>query len=250
MATETTTWAQIGSQRLADGGPRYTETNLSAFIAEPWNAASAGLFIVIVVYWLVRLWGRFTHYPFLTACLPILLAGGIGGTLYHALRTSRVFFLMDVIPISLLCLAVSIYLCLRLKLKFSYVLAIGVLVAGLLALRGWVFRQMAPFLAINLNYGVLALLMMMPVVLVLVRTQFRHAGWVASALSFFIIAWVCRLIDYIRPPVIPMGTHWLWHTFGALATYCISEYLYLIEGRSLSLEPSSGKDLLGDEQGG
>ena len=54
--------------------------------------------------------GPVRQYPFLTACMPILLAGGIGGTLYHAFRTQRAYFLLDVIPISLLGLAGAIYL--------------------------------------------------------------------------------------------------------------------------------------------
>jgi len=70
-----------------DGGPTYTETHLDRFIVEPWNAASCLSFILIVAYWVVRLRGQYRQYLFLTACLPVLLMGGIGGTLYHALRT-------------------------------------------------------------------------------------------------------------------------------------------------------------------
>jgi hypothetical protein len=28
----------------------------------------------------------------------------------------------------------------------------------------------------------------------------------------------------------PMGSHWLWHTFGAIATALIIEFFYLVEG--------------------
>ena len=27
-----------------------------------------------------------------------------------------------------------------------------------------------------------------------------------------------------------MGSHWLWHTFGAITTVLIVEYFYLVEG--------------------
>ena len=40
--------------------------------------------------------------------LPLLLVGGIGGTLYHGLRSSKANFLLDVIPIYLLGLIVTI----------------------------------------------------------------------------------------------------------------------------------------------
>src|SRR5690349_15240074 len=83
--------------RLPDGGPRYKETPPDptlVSVAEPYNAVTAALFLVIVLAWGWRLWGRFGRYPFLAACGPILLAGGIGGTLYHAFRTQRAYFLL------------------------------------------------------------------------------------------------------------------------------------------------------------
>ena len=33
-----------------------------------------------------------------------------------------------------------------------------------------------------------------------------------------------------QPPLLPMGTHWLWHTFGAISTALVVEYFYLVEG--------------------
>ena len=61
--------------RLADGGPRYTETPAepdapdARFPAEPWNAVTASLFVVVALAWLVRLRGRYRGYPFLMSCL-------------------------------------------------------------------------------------------------------------------------------------------------------------------------------------
>ena len=105
----TVVFADVGLrlERLADGGPWYAETRLDRTIAEPWNAVTAAWFLLLVVVWLVRLRGRFRRFPFLTCCLPILAAGGIGGTLYHAFRISSAFFWMDVLPIYLLGLATS-----------------------------------------------------------------------------------------------------------------------------------------------
>ena len=68
--------------RWIDGGPIYKETPpapIQATVAEPWNTVTASLFIVIAAMWLVRLRGRYADYPFLSCCMPILLAGGIGG---------------------------------------------------------------------------------------------------------------------------------------------------------------------------
>jgi hypothetical protein len=67
----------------------------------------------------------------------------------------------------------------------------------------------------------------------LLRTRGRHAGWIATALVAFGIAWFCRLVDVKDPPLLPMGTHWLWHTFGAVTTAALSIYVYQIEGLNL-----------------
>ena len=85
---------------MPDGGPRYKETPKDPWsvpVAEPLNAVTASLFVFIVLAWAVRLRGRYRQFTFITACMPILLAGGIGGTLYHAFRTQRSYFLLDVI---------------------------------------------------------------------------------------------------------------------------------------------------------
>src|SRR5688500_16819572 len=82
-----------GNADLLDRGPRYTETPRDPYapdappVAEPWNAVTAALFVALAVGWLVRLRGRYRNFPFLVCCVPILLVGGIGGTLYHGLRT-------------------------------------------------------------------------------------------------------------------------------------------------------------------
>jgi hypothetical protein len=225
--------------RLPDGGPRYKETPpdpTAVPIAEPFNAVTASFFVLIVLFWAWRLWGKFARYPFLTACMPILLAGGIGGTLYHAFRTRRAWFLMDVIPISLLGIAGAVYLTVRLgrALGAWRVLAVAVgLIAAYVFVNGVLFRTVLraenPNLRVNLSYASLALVLIVPLAVVLIRTRFRHFGWVATALVSFAVAWFCRLVDGTPWGDLPMGTHWLWHTFGALTTLAITEYFYLLE---------------------
>jgi len=218
--------------RLPDWGPRYVETPPEyppgQLIAEPWNAASALLFIGIVIFWLIRLRGRYAQFPFLCTCLPILLVGGIGGTLFHALRTQPAFFLMDVIPIYLLGLSASIYLWFRLRPRLLYLVG---LIALLFFLQALGQSALPTQWAINVSYATLAALVITPLALVLIRTRFRHGGWVTTAFVLFGMAWVCRIAETWQP-TLPMGTHWLWHTFGALSTLALSEYFYRIEGEA------------------
>lgn len=231
------------ADRLPDGGPRYKETPRdpwSVQVAEPWNAVTASLFVVIVLAWAVRLRGRFRQFPFITACMPILLAGGIGGTLYHAFRTQRAYFLLDVIPIQLLGGGAAVYLTIRLGRTLGLAkvvfVSIGVLVC-FLVLNGVLFRSLRPTnpnLTVNLSYASLALILLLPLLVVLIRTRFRHVGWVAAALASFGHAWFCRLADNTPYVDLPMGTHWLWHTYGALTTWFLVEYFYRIEGKPLN----------------
>ena len=232
------------AERGPDGGPVYTETpaeiqagqQFAGHVAEPWNTVTAFLFVLIVVYWFARLKGRIAQHPFLAVALPILLVGGIGGTLYHGLRNWVGYFLMDVIPIQLLGLGVSVYWWIRLGPKLRHFLAM-LAVLGLLMLVGQL--TLPQVWAINVSYAGLALIVLVPLAIVLIRTRFRHVGWVATALVSFGIAWFFRLIDGWDPPLLPMGTHWLWHTFGAITTAALCEYVYRVEGISLRKAPPS-----------
>jgi hypothetical protein len=233
--------------RWSDGGPIYKEsypleTLGTRSVAEPYNAVTASFFVLIVAGWLWRLRGRYARYPFLTACAPILLAGGIGGTLYHATRTSVAYFLLDVIPISLLGAAGAVYLTVRLGRAVGLWRVLGAAV-GLLAvylLVNGVLFQLLPFenrnLRVNLSYLSLAVMLLIPLAVVLVKTRFRYWAWVAGGLVSFAIAWFCRLVDGTPWGDLPMGTHWLWHTFGAVTTQAVTEYFYRIEGRPLTAD--------------
>jgi hypothetical protein len=198
------------------------------------------MFILIAVVWLVRLRGQFRRFPFLVASLPILLVGGIGGTLYHATRTRLTYFLLDLLPIQLLGFAASVYLLVRLGRVYG-ARKVFVLFFGLLAVyffvHGVVFRMSGlmdryPTLVVNLSYASLALAILTPIFFVLLLTRFRYVRWIALALSSFAVAWFCRLVDPYTD--LPMGTHWLWHTFGAISTAAMLEYFSKIEGRSFS----------------
>lgn len=226
------------SHRLADGGPIYRETPTDPTAAggwavEPWNATTATVFVLIAVAWMLRLRGRYRRFPFVTACLPVLLAGGVGGTLYHAYRSRQAYFLLDVIPISLLGLAGAIYLAVRLGRGVGagkvILVTLGVLV-GYIAVNAVLFNVIPtefPTVTISLSYASLAVVILIPLFVTLARTGFRNAGLVYAGLACFALALVCRLVDPVSP--LPMGTHWLWHLFGAGCTAFVVEYFYRLE---------------------
>jgi hypothetical protein len=218
---------------LADGGPRYAETQFGRMIVEPWNAVSATLFLFLVGFWTVRLWGRYRRFSFLTSCLPILAAGGLGGTLYHAFRVTPVFFWMDIVPIYFLGVAASLFFCVRLRMSGRQVV---LLLFIYVLLQGTLFPIMNrvspanPHVAINVSYGLLAGFLLLPLALLLRRTRFRDGIWIGLGMALFCAALWFRAVDQAGSPLLPMGTHWLWHTFGAAAVAALTEYVYRLEG--------------------
>jgi hypothetical protein len=233
------------SPRLPDGGPRYTETPLdprapdAPLVAEPWNAVTASFFIFIVAAWTWRLRGRYRFYPFLCCCLPVLLAGGIGGTIYHATRISRFFFLLDLVPISLLGLAGAAYIAVRYWGRERWWL-VPAFALFYIAANGLFFRIIRPVdrvWAVNLSYASLAVVVLTPIGLLLLRMRFRHGGWVVAGTISFVIAWFFRLVDLDMATYLRMGSHWLWHSFGAISTALMIEYFYLVEGEKVIERP-------------
>jgi hemolysin III len=204
-------------------GPRYIETDLGRWIVEPFNAASAGLFLLLAAWWTRRLWPRRRQYPFLLACMPLLVIGGIGGTVYHAFRGHWIWLLMDWVPIALLTFAGGVWLWSRLLRQWWWALPI---VPAVFVVQRLGFAHLPRGLAINLSYSLLAAVVVVPAILVLLRTRGRHGGWVATAFVAFVLALSCRMLDARSASLLAMGSHWLWHVFGAVACHCCLEYFF------------------------
>lgn len=208
-------------QRLPDGGPLYAETEFSRLIVEPWNAASALVFVGIAIYWIWKIRDEYQNYPFISFSLPLLIIGGIGGTLYHGLRSSVVFLYLDIGPIFGLSFAAGLYLWSKVWEKWWVFL-----IAAPLFLLGRYYGELyfSTHTVINLSYLAAAGFLLTPIAIVLYATNWRYAAWVLGALCSFAIALYFRLIDLSAP--LPMGTHWLWHVFGAFACAALLGYLY------------------------
>jgi hemolysin III len=167
--------------------------------------------------------------------MAILLAGGIGGTIYHAFRQWQFFFYLDVVPIVLLCAVAAIYLWIRLRPKWMYIF-IALAIVPIVNLVTYFFRGQR-HLAIMVHYLSLAALVVTPLVMVLVRTNYRHAKWIKLALVCFGFAFLFRFLDPVLKQL-PTGTHFLWHLGGAATTYCLMEYFYRIETEPLAPLPA------------
>jgi hypothetical protein len=209
-----------------DGGMLYTETNLSHTLPEPLNAFTSVFFLLIAFYWTYRLWGRTKTHTFLTVALVLLYIGGIGGTIYHGLRQWQFFIMMDWMPIMLLCISAGIYFIARLTRWYYALLLVAAYTAFMVFGRMYFNDEANRQLFINVNYGILAVIVLLPVIAFLIKTGFRNGAWVGAALLAFVLALTFRVADPWG--WMEFGTHFLWHTFGAVAAFCMFQYLYLI----------------------
>lgn len=209
-----------------DGGMRYTETNLHNFFPEPLNAITSFFFLAIAIYWTICVWGKLRQYTFLGICIALLYIGGVGGTIYHGLRLWRFFIMMDWLPIMMLCVMAGVYFLFKItRWYYGALLLLCYFVFQWFA-RAYIQAHGGMQLFININYAILAAIVLFPVTGYLVTTKFANGKWVGFALVAFILALTFRVADGWG--WLSTGTHFLWHTFGAIAAFCMFKYLYLI----------------------
>jgi hypothetical protein len=214
-------------ERLADGGPVYFETDFNRFIVEPWNAFTSLTFLIPVFYLLWILRGRYKEYSFLIFwAAPLMAVGGLGSTIYHAFRASPYFLMMDVLPIALLTLSVSIYLWLKILPRWWWVL---VVIAVSVALRFISFSIFEGNAQINASYFITGITIFIPGIIFLFRTRFFGLSLLIYSVLFLAIALFFRFADDYNPPLLPNGTHWLWHIFTSAGAIFLSVYLIKIK---------------------
>ena len=207
-----------------DGGMLYKETDMAHLFPEPLNAITAILFLALAIFWTIKMKGNFKEYPFLTYCLILLYIGAIGGTVYHSFRQWPVFIMMDWMPIMLLCLSAGFYF-LAQSIRWYYaVLMVLLYLILMLGLRNWILVDNTS-LFINVNYAIMASFVLFSVLSYLIYTQWKAGKWVRFALLSFALALTFRIVD--KGEWFTFGTHFLWHTFGAVATFCMFNYIYL-----------------------
>eukprot|EP01133_Synstelium_polycarpum_P011768 gene11768-13728_t len=214
----------------ADGGSVYTETNLNHFFPEPLNTVTSCFFLGIALYWTFRLRNQHQQHLYLSFALLLLYIGGIGGTLYHGLRRWHFFIMMDWVPIMLLCLSAGVYFLSKL-MKWYYAMLAVVLYLGIQFWLRTVISKQDIQLLININYAMMATLVLLPVLAYLIHSNWKHGKWVGIALVSFICALTFRIADQWH--WLDSGTHFLWHSFGAIASFCMFNYIFLVNQQPL-----------------
>ncbi|MBW2960262.1 ceramidase [Mesonia aestuariivivens] len=206
-----------------DSGPIYRETLAGRLPVEPFNTFSNILFLSIVIYFSLKVYKNVKQQAFLAFALPVLLIGFIGGTIYHATRSHEIWLLMDWVPIVILCLSASIYF--TFKDGENSLQKYGLLVIVLLLLFGVELINWPNQLGTSIGYISTAIGLLLPMCIYLVKTNFIYGKYILFALLSFSAAISFRIIDQ-RLDLFEMGTHWLWHSFGAISVFFLMQYIY------------------------
>lgn len=231
MSAETgkMTGADVEFQRyhvtLADGGGHYAETDLSNFVVEPWNAISSLVLLLPAIYWAYKIRGKVKEQGFLALCIPLLILGGLGSTMFHAFRSSPLLLMMDVLPMLVLTTAVGAFFWKHLLNNWIIALAI---VFSSFAIRMLVSNTgiFPHHTAANVSYAVSGLTIFLPAILIGFKTRFYKMQSLATSIVLFVLALFFRETDAWHIPSLEMGTHFLWHISTAVGAYFLAKYLY------------------------
>ncbi len=218
------------NQTLQDGGPIYTETNPDQLIVEPWNAFSSLFIIIPAIIWLIRIRKEYKDFLFLLYCIPLMMLGGTGSTIFHAFRVSKIFLVMDVLPTAVLTLSLGIYFWLKIIKTWWYIIALLILS---IVLRFLFFQNLPSHAAINISYAFTGIFIGLPLIIILFKTSGYKIGLVITAIVLFILSLIFREADTFKLSILPMGTHFLWHIFSGIGAYFILAYLYWFRKREL-----------------
>ncbi|MFY0674455.1 MAG: hypothetical protein JXQ87_13725 [Bacteroidia bacterium] len=210
-----------------DGGPTYWETNMDNLFPEPFNMVSAAIFMLIALYWFVKANRQVTSFRFLKLSSIILAVGGLGGTIYHGFRIWEWAMWMDWFPILILCIAAAAYFIYSIYKSIFWALA-ALFIAVVLQVVNF---YTIPFeINTSTSYGILAAFIIVPLIMALVKTKFLYWYYPLIAFAAFGLALYHRVIDS-HPPAFygSVGTHFLWHLFGAVACHAMFRYLFLFK---------------------
>lgn len=215
-----------------DPGPMYAETAMGRFPVEPWNTASNLIFLFVIIFWAVRVWRSRRRHPILTAALPMLAVGFVGGTLYHATRASAVWFVMDYVGIFVMVFVASLFL--WFNVFGRWLPALATLLGLLVVSRGIMWALGVPRgLSVSLGYAVLGLAVAIPAAIDCVRRRFAGSAWLVAAAVALAVAIFLRQVDMTWGRAwFPMGSHFLWHLLGGAATFFFIGYIYGLEESS------------------
>lgn len=212
------------SWRPFDTGPIYYETHhpFHPWLIEPWNTISNLAFLALLLYWLPRARGDSPFARYLRLGVPILAVGWAGGTLYHGWRSWELWHMLDYFPILFLVGWTATWFWRLVGNRFATALGFA---APLLAVPLFFADPRQSVFLGSLTYFILAVAMMTPVALLALRRPDRSLRWFVLCLCFLFSAILLRGAEDAVAARFEVGTHFLWHLFGAIACHFMMLHL-------------------------
>ena len=192
----------------------YCERLAPGLWAEPLNAVTnlAFLLSALTVWRLARREQQTT--PGILLLILLLVAIAIGSGLFHTIA-NRWSQLTDVIPIAVFQI-VFLWLYLRRIAQLHWGYAGGILL--LFFVSGWLAGKFPHLLNGSLGYAP-ALLFVTGLALYHKQHARRESNVLLYAVGMFCLALTCRTLDQTICPILPIGTHFLWHLCNAGVLY-------------------------------
>ncbi|TYP98305.1 ceramidase [Tenacibaculum adriaticum] len=206
-----------------DSGPIYQETIQGRLPVEPFNTFSNLIFILILMYFGRKIYKNPKQHPFFLFAIPVIFISWIGGTMFHGTRSHEFWLVLDWLPIMIVCLGGIFYFITKVKKKWWQRI---LLFLGLLFLS--IFPRRIPLpegFRISFGYVLTAITVLTPFVWYAYKTNWKNVQFILYGILFFGLAIAFRTLDN-KLMILPMGTHWLWHTFGGVAVFFLLLYIY------------------------
>lgn len=229
------------SPHIHDRGPHYYEFETDFIIREPWNAGSSVFFLVPVFYWVWRLKGNYHEHKIIVMILPFLFLNGVGSTLFHAFRASNFFLFLDFAPAAIMSLLLTYFFWNMVMGKWwiSALVLVGSFLPRMLLFQ---YREELGFNrqdVVNFSYFLTGFLFIMPTLIIAWKTQWYRWHLIFVSIVFLSLSLVFRNLDERHEPLLPMGTHWLWHIVSAFAVFTLGYYLFYLKNKPF--KPFFGK---------
>jgi len=232
--------------QITDGGPWYAETHITDnFIVEPWNALSSLVIAAPAFYFLWKVRKNPRQYVFLLSAIPFLILNGLGSTLFHGLRSSRIFLIMDFMPALILTLMITVYFWAKALPKWWMGF---IAVAPVFLMRFGVIDLWPGQGGINASYTVSGIAFLAPLFLFMRKYNYEKAINIILGTVFFIAAIWFRQVDHEYTNIFPWGTHFLWHICSGVGAYFLADYLYFMRNKEIeqNSEDSSRAELIAE----
>lgn len=224
----------FGPDQITDGGPWYAETHITdALIVEPWNAFSSLAIAAPAFYFLWKICKNPKQYSFLLLAIPFLMLNGIGSTLFHGLRTSRFFLIMDYLPALIVTLMITVYFWSKVLPKWWMSFAV---ITPVFLMRFGVLDLLPGMNGMNASYTISGISFLVPVFLILRKYEWRKSGKIILGAICFVLAIYFRQVDQEFTNIIPFGTHFLWHICTGVGAFLLADYLYFIRTEELKIK--------------